>query len=116
MNLVAKYPGRKSHNSSEKCSNVPLLTYEGKSNLNLNEASNVTDLDSSAFAESVYSDEEINYGDGVKGHHDKDYESFMENFVNSMKAKDPSIWNEKYIVNLLKDKPRSKRCSLQTLK
>jgi hypothetical protein len=100
MNLAAKYPARQS-SSSENCSN---------------EASDATDFDSSAFAESVYSDEETNYGDEVKGHHDKDYEIFMENFVNSMKGEHPSSWTDEYLENLIKDKPRNKKYSLQTLK
>ncbi|KAM0864832.1 hypothetical protein ACQ4PT_043661 [Festuca glaucescens] len=110
MNLAAKYPARQS------CSDVPEVTYEGKSNSNFNEASDATDFDSSAFAESVYSGEETNYGDEVKGHHDKDYEIFMENFVNSTKEKDPSTWTDEYLVNLIKDKPENKTCSLETLK
>ena len=46
--------------------------------LNLNEASEVTDFDSLAFTKFVYSDEEINYSEEVKGHYGQDYKTFME--------------------------------------
>jgi hypothetical protein len=117
MNLAAKYPARMSCNSSENFSIVPLLTYERKSNLNLSEASDVTDFDSSAFAEPIYPDEGINSVDRVKGHHaDKEYEIFMEDCIVQMKERDPSTWKDEDLRNLIKENRGNKKCSVQTLK
>jgi hypothetical protein len=40
----------------------------------------------------------------------------MENFVTSMKEKDPSTWNNDYLMNWVKDKSESTACSLETLR
>jgi hypothetical protein len=117
MNLAAKYPARMCCNSSESLSIVPLLTYGRKSNLNLSEASDVTDFDSSAFAEPVYPDEGINSVDRVKGHHDdKKFEIFMEDFIVHMKEKDPLTWKDEDLKNVIKENPGKKKCTIQTLK